>query len=127
MMSVHEANCRRLRYRYLDRVRAGYVRAGLCQGWRRFIWFSKSGGDSSGSKNRVALRRPFFWKVLEPGVLSEAVAPSPANQSLMPPALSSAIVASKFVTEVSALQIEWVDPRTAAFGLTVLCPIYFHR
>ena len=48
--------------------------------------------------NRVALRRPFFWKAPQLGVQSEAVAPSPANQSLMPPALSSAIVASRFAT-----------------------------
>jgi len=48
--------------------------------------------------HRGALRRPFFWKAPLLVAQLEAVAPSPANQSPMRPAISLDIVVCRFAT-----------------------------
>ena len=60
---------------------------------------AKGGGGSSKSNKPGHPPPPVFWKVLQPGVQSEVVALSPADQWLMPPAPLRAIVASRFATK----------------------------
>src|SRR5262249_24635133 len=52
--------------------------------------------------DRVVLRLPFLWKAPQLAVQSEAIAPSPADQSPGPPATRLAIVAFRSATGIRA-------------------------
>jgi len=52
--------------------------------------------------DRVVLRLPFLWKAPQLAAQSEAIAPSPADQSPGPPAIRLAIVASRSATWIRA-------------------------